>query len=140
MKKGLIVLGVGVLSIMTYLSLRKRQYRFYDNVWCKDQNCSDFNSQEKVDRYMRGAEPRSSARFDSGQLTLVFEKPHKLKRNSTILIEQDAGATFPLYDGLTTITKVPNDFTIVVNKPRRGNTATNGGTVTTESVLSNIFN
>lgn len=140
MKKGLIVLGVGILSVMTYLSLRKRKYRFYDNVWCKDQNCTDFNTQEKVDRYMRGGQPRSAAKFDYGQLTLVFEKPHKLKRNQTILIEQDAGAKYPLYNGLTTITKVPNDFTIVVNKPRRGDSPTNGGVVTTESVLSNIFN
>ena len=88
---------------------------------------------------MRGASPRTAATYDSGMLTLLFEEPHKLIKDQEVLIGQDDGSKYGAYDGIATIVRVPNDFTIVLNKPRMGNSPVNGGYVYAKGIINDFI-
>ncbi len=139
MKNALIFLGVGIMGVASYFAIRKREVKFYDNVRCKDHTCKEFDTKEKVDSYVSGGRPRQVITYEDGMLHLIFEKPHGLRKDEEILIEQSAGAKYPQYNGLTSVVRVPNDYVIAVVKPRLGDTPTNGGVVTAKSILSEYF-
>lgn len=54
---------------------------------------------------------------------------HNLKVGDQIVITQNAGATFPQYDGNATVDIVLDDFRIVTNQTFLGNTPVNGGSI-----------
>ena len=61
---------------------------------------------------------------------------HSLKE---VLIGQDDGSKYGAYDGIATIVRVPNDFTIVLNKPRMGNSPVNGGYVYAKGIINDFI-
>ncbi len=142
-KVKLIIAGVTVLCVGAYLALRKRSIPFYDNIWCGDGTCSSADSQAKVNTYMGvsfSGDNDSNQGNGTGNLSLVFPKPHGLKVDQDIVIEQDKGAKYDYYNGVTNITSVPNPFVIVTSKARQGDTPANGGVVYTKSFVSEMFN
>lgn len=142
-KVKLIIGGVTILSIGAYLAFRKRKIAFYDNIWCDDDKCSFIDSQSKVNSYMGvsfSGDDNKDLGNGTGMLTLVFPKPHGLIADDEIMIEQNKGAKYDYYNGVATITSVPNPFVIVTNKARQGDTPTDGGVVYTKSFVNKMFN
>jgi len=143
-KVGLIIGGVALLGVGVYFALRKRKIGFYDNIWCTDDKCSSYDTQSKVNSYMGvnfvGENGGENVGNGTGMLTLIFPKPHGLKVDEEILIEQDSGAKYEEYNGVALVVKVNNPFVITTNKARLGDTPTNGGYVYTRSLVSKLFN
>jgi hypothetical protein len=142
-KKIFIIAGVLAAAIGAYFALRKRKIAFYDNVWCGDGTCSDFSTQAQVNALMGSnfsgfnADGDNSGN-DTGYFQLLFSEPHGLKEGDRIFVEQDAGATYPYYDGWTDVKKVINPFVVRTPKARQGNTPVNGGFVYVESWYSQM--
>lgn len=155
-KKQMIVLGgVSVAALGAYLLFKTKKIKFFDNVWCGGEgdgcdnitecfgspqayltDCASGVCQAECDE---DGGARSSDFEDTGYLNLIFPEPHGLKVGEKIYIEQDAGATYPEYNGANTVEKVYNDYIIRTDKARRGSTPVEGGTVTTPSLWSRIF-
>lgn len=151
-KKQMIVLGgVSFAALGAYLLFRSKKITFFDNVWCGGEECNNitecFGSPQAyitdcVEGYCQADcdDGRSGDFENTGYLNLIFPEPHGLKVGEKIFINQDAGATYPEYNGADTVEKVYNDYIIRTSKARRGSTPVEGGTVTTSSVWSRLFN
>ena len=136
------VLSVGVLSMIV---LRKKSIRYFDNVWCADYSCSEYASQEQVNTYIQsmggsvGFNGRKlNSDGDTGYYQIIFNKPHGLKKGDKIVIEQDSGATFPYYDGATTVKEVINNFIVRTPKSRMGDSPVEGGNVIKQSIWGKL--
>jgi hypothetical protein len=153
-KKQMIVLGgISLAALGAYLLFRTKKIRFFDNVWCSGDKCENITEcfgspQAYLDDCASGVcetdcpEGDGEGRSDfenTGYLNLLFPEPHGLKAGDKIFIEQDAGATYPEYDGANTVEKVLNDYIIRTDKARRGSTPVEGGTVTIPSRFSKLF-
>ena len=140
------VLALGITSIFVF---RKNSLRYYDNVWCDDSSCSEYDTQEKVNSYIQ--ETGGNVGFhgrklnaagdtdDSGYYQIIFNKPHGLKKGDKIIVDQDSGATFPYYDGATTVKSVMNDFVIQTPKARQGSSPFEGGYVIKQSIWGKLI-
>lgn len=71
-----------------------------------------------------------------GSLGLIGKKRHNFKIGDTIKVTQFVGATYPAYDGVHTITTIPDEYNIVTDAPFLGSTPPEGGIVRLDG---NIF-
>ena len=152
-KKQMIVLGgVSFAALGAYLLFRSKKITFFDNVWCAGESCDNITEcfgspQAYMEDCVSGncqsvcddEDGRSGDFENTGYLNLIFPEPHGLKVGEKIFINQDAGATYPEYNGADTVEKVYNDYIIRTSKARRGDTPVEGGTVTLPSRFSNLF-
>tara|TARA_A100001201_G_C4038789_1_gene186002 strand:+ start:32 stop:427 length:396 start_codon:yes stop_codon:yes gene_type:complete len=126
-RKTLLIAGiVGLAAVGAYFAFRKKSLRFYDNVWCGEDNnhCADID----VATYIQSSR---KARNDGGSnnLNLLFTQPHGLKAGDEIYIKQDKPFTFESYNGQASVAEVYTDYIIRTNKARMGNTPIEGGEV-----------
>tara|TARA_R100000278_G_C5472668_1_gene165049 strand:- start:388 stop:867 length:480 start_codon:yes stop_codon:yes gene_type:complete len=149
-----IIGGVAILGVGAFLAFRKKTLRFYDNVWCTGSECNnieeDFNGAEGYIDYTTqnapfiaqsggvenaytstdsSSSPVRSQGNNTGNLNLLFKKPHGLKAGDEIYIKQDEGATYDSYNGQTFVAEVYTDYIIRTNKARMGSTPVEGGEV-----------
>lgn len=140
MRSLFITLGVGSLMASLYFLVRKRKVEFFNNVMCDTEACLNFDTQEKVDDYIKKSRQRGAVDTkgldDTGSLQLLFKKPHGFRVNEEVVIEQYKDAKYKQYNGTTVIVRVNNPYVITVNKARRGDSPVNGGVVTGQSVLN----
>lgn len=143
-KKKQIIIIAGILSaaVGSYFAFRKRKIAYYDNVWCDDNKCTEFDTQAKINSYINNTNFTGDTRDGSGDGTgyyqVLFPKPHGLKQGDKIFIEQDAGATYPYYDGWTSVKEVLNPFVVRTSKARQGTSPAEGGFVYVESWYSQM--
>lgn len=72
----------------------------------------------------------------SYSLAFVFTSPHGLIVGDTVQVIQDAGYTNSSYNGLATIVSIPNETTIVLDKPFLSPTPAEGGTIFKTNTVS----
>jgi len=153
-----ITLGLGVAS---YFVLRKKKIRFYDYVWCSNDECANITdavaycggatsaeeqggnkaipstppTQKEIEECVANANTQ-----DDGMYNLIFAKPHNLKVGQRIFVEQDAGNTHSDYDGWTKVNYIYSPYIIATNKPRLdGSTPAEGGYIYVESIFDSWF-
>ena len=109
MKKKLMIIGSAFVAVMgiviLIIAFRKKEWRFDDN-------------------YFSGVSGTSMLGF-------IGKTKPPFKPNQPVVITQDAGATYPEYDGETTVDAVyemeSGDWIVEVAKNRIGDTPVNGG-------------
>ena len=146
-KKKIIALSTSVvaLGIALFAATKKRNIRFYDNVWCEDDACSGVNTSTYVSDMISAGAGEKFVQLQGGEgtgkgyMNLYFPQGHGLKQGDTILVKQDSGATFPYYNGETTVKKVINPYIIRTAKAFMGSSVSMQGTVHTQSWLEKIF-
>jgi hypothetical protein len=136
---GVLLAGAGV-----FLLFRKPTKKFYDNIWCVDDDCSnieeDYGSvQAYIDNQGIKNEDLREGGNNTGAVHLLFPEPHNLELGDSFYIKQDLGenATYN-YDGEATVTRVVNKNIVRINKARQGSSGVEGGKVILPSVWNNI--
>ena len=155
-----ITLGLGAAS---YFVLRKKKIRFYDYVWCNNEECGNIQdavaycggaTSAEEQGYGRAALPAlpptedeiqvcvaNADTYDDGMYNLIFAQPHNLKVGQRIFVEQDKGNTHSDYDGWTKVTHIYSPYIIATDKPRLdGSTPAEGGYIYVESIFDSWFN
>jgi hypothetical protein len=141
-----VTLGLGAAS---YFVLRKKKIRFYDYVWCNNEECGNIEDAVAYCGAGRSVPPTqgeietcvaNANTQDDGMYNLIFAKPHNLKVGQRIFVEQDEGNTHSDYDGWTKITHIFSPYIISTNKPRLdGSTPAEGGYIYVESIFESWF-
>ena len=137
-KKLLIFGGLFSSGILAYLLFKNgKKIQFVDNVWCADSQCSNVDPTTYVSfsgKFINA----SGDNNNTGNVNLLFTEPHNLSAGEEILVKQDAGATYPEYDGWRRISYVYNEYVVMLDIPRKGNTPAEGGFIERGSVFSRI--
>ena len=135
-----VLIGVGV-----FMATKRRKIRFYDNVWCEGESCSNVNPSTYVSEMIAAGAGSEFASFQGGDgvgkgyLNLLFPQGHGLTKGDVITIIQDSGATFPYYNGETVVKKVMSPYIIRTAKAFMGNSPSMQGTVYTQTWLEKMF-
>ena len=126
-------------SLAAFFLLRRRELEFYDNVWCQGGDCCNIKvtdtGYESVSCFSN-ADGDGVVEEGTGNVNLVFLKPHGLKEGDTISVSQADNAAFASYNGKTKVSKVFNDHIIMIDKSRAGSSPTVGGKVVVDSLLN----
>jgi len=94
-KKTQIVIGISLLTgVGLYFLLRRPSYRFVDNVFCEDDECSNVNIAEYIPDAEAG-QTRDGTNVPASWLNLLMNKEHNFSVGDEVFIEQDDNAVYP---------------------------------------------
>ena len=140
--------GVVAAGLGAYYLFRKPTIEYYDNIWCNDgcQNIIDeFGSYQGYVQAMQeiGADQgRASAQQresdGTGNVNLLFLKPHNLSIGDEIYLKQDPNTKVYEYDGFVSVRRVINENIVSLNIARQGSSPVVSGEVIKPSIWSGI--
>lgn len=135
-KKAFYIGGVIALGGLAWYLFRTKSIEYYDNVWCGADNndCGDIDPAT----YPSGSRGANEGN-DTGNLNLLFKKPHGLKEGEDIYIQQNGTPTYPYYNGKAMVTRIVTPYIVATNKARQGDSPVEGGVVLTKSIASKYF-
>ena len=137
-KKLLIYGGIFSFGILAYLLFKNgKKIRFVDNVWCADDQCTNVDPATYSGFSGEFVNMVGNAN-NTGNVNLLFSEPHNLSAGEEILVTQNSGSTFPEYNGWRRISYVYNEYVVMLDIPRKGNTPVEGGFIERGSVFSRI--
>ena len=145
-KQMLLLGGVSVAALGAYMLFRKPRIEYFDDIWCSEgcQNIEDeFGGIQGYIEHMEAccmeaSEGEVSKSGGTGNVNLLFRKPHGLSVGDEIYLKQNEVKRVFDYDGTTTVRRVINENIVSLNMARIGSSNVVGGEVIKPSLWSEI--